>query len=213
MGIVTGMVASNWKIQHKYGHHKLGQRITNYQSRWDFSKKGEMSKYKISSAIWYSIRTSFPVFYLPLFEAYKKGIVNNVKKPINYRYAFIEQSVFIIFVLTLFLVNPKITLFYLIPWYFLVYFITRYTDYLNHFSRGDGKFDSSNNSLRYWYNKLGCNFGYHSAHHYKPGAHWSQLPQIHEEIKHKLNNDQLKTYSWSGFLMPYHFYLCLKGNM
>jgi fatty acid desaturase len=213
MGVTTGMVTSNWKIQHKYGHHQLGLSDSGKKNKWDLAKDWEIKKFTILGALSYSIRTSAPIFYLPLIEAFKKGGLQNIKTPLNYRYAFIEQSLFIVFVLILLIIEPVITLAYLIPWYLLVYFVTRYIDYLNHFARGNGKFDSSNNSMNYWYNWMGHNFGYHSAHHYRPSAHWSLLPQIHEEIKHHLTEDQLKPYSWSGFSMPYHFYLCLKGRI
>ena len=37
-----------------------------------------------------------------------------------------------------------------------------------------------------WYNLCTCNLGYHTAHHIQCGRHWSELPQLHEEIKHKI---------------------------
>lgn len=213
MGIVTGMVASNWRIQHKYGHHQRGLGVTNAENSWEMGTPWEMKEYTIWAAIYHSVRTTFPTFYLPLAESFKKGIIGNATSPINYRYAFIEQMLFIAFVLAMLWVNPFLTLAYMLPWYFLVYFVTRYIDYLNHFSCSDGKFDSSNNSLNVWYNRLGCNFGYHSAHHYKPGAHWSLLPEIFADIRPNIPEKNIKHYSWSGFLLPYHFYLRIKGKM
>jgi len=212
MGVVTGMVASNWLIQHKYGHHRLGQAPAEFNNKWDFAKPQEMDEFSIFGSTWYSIRTSAPIFLRPILESYRKGILQNLKTPVNYRYAFFEQIAFIGFVIAMMMVNPWVTLSYLIPWYCFVYFVTRYTDYLNHNARGHGKFDSSNNSLNKAYNNLGCNFGYHSAHHFRPFAHWSELPKIHEQIKHELSPDQIKTYSWSGFLIPYHFYLSVRGK-
>jgi fatty acid desaturase len=213
MGIVTGMVASNWLIQHKYGHHRLGQAPEGFVNKWDFAKPGELDEFSVPKSIWYSIRTSFPIFFFPLVESFKKGILQNVKSPINYRYAFIEQSALIGFVVVVAILNPIVTFGYLMPWYCLVYFITRYTDYLNHYGRSDRKFDSSNNSLHKSYNAGQRNFGYHSAHHHRPSAHWSELPHIHEQIIDKLRPDQLKPYSWSGFQIPYHFYLSVRGKI
>lgn len=213
LGLVTGMVASSWKIHHVYGHHQRGNNEKNSRNPWKMGKPWEMEKYTITGALCYSIRISPLVFFLPIMEAYKNGIKQNIKTPINYRYAFIEQLIFIAFVVMLFLIDPLFSLAYLLPWYTLVYLFTCYTDYLNHFACGNGDFDTANNSVNYWYNKLGCNFGYHSAHHYKPDAHWSLLPEIHETIKDKISAKHLKPYSWSGFLFPYHIYLYLNGKL
>lgn len=213
LGMVTGMVASNWKIHHVYGHHQRGNSKKNINNPWQTGKTWELEKFTIIGALWYSSRISPRVFFLPIIEAYKKGIKQDIKTPINFRYAFFEQLIFILFVLMLIAINPLFSLAYLLPWYSMVYFFTCYTDYLNHFSCGDGIYDSSNNSLNYWYNKLGCNFGYHSAHHYKPNAHWSLLPAIHAGIKDKISDKHLKSYSWSGFMIPYHFYLHMKGRL
>lgn len=35
-------------------------------------------------------------------------------------------------------------------------------------------------------NWLHLNVGFHTAHHMKPGLHWSLLPKFHDEIKHKI---------------------------
>jgi fatty acid desaturase len=47
-------------------------------------------------------------------------------------------------------------------------------------------FEASYNILNRWFNILTGNLGYHTAHHYKQGLHWSQLPALHETIKDKI---------------------------
>ena len=41
------------------------------------------------------------------------------------------------------------------------------------------------------YNLTSWNLGYHTAHHLHPGVHWSQLPQLHRRIRHRIPDDLL----------------------
>jgi fatty acid desaturase len=41
-----------------------------------------------------------------------------------------------------------------------------------------------------------CNLGLHTAHHKRPGVHWSLLPQIHEEIKDQIPQEMILTTFW-----------------
>jgi fatty acid desaturase len=47
-------------------------------------------------------------------------------------------------------------------------------------------FRASRNALDPLYNLRTCNLGYHTAHHLKPGLHWSQLPALHAEIAQQI---------------------------
>lgn len=207
LGSTTAMTASNWRIQHVHGHHnpETGEYVPGY--RW------EMDKFTILGAISYSTRTIFGIFVLPIVESFKKGVLKNIKTPINYRWAFSEQLLFIAFVGMLIIVEPAITLGYLLPYYVVVLVMTRYVDYLNHFGCGEKKYEVSNNCLNSFFNKYQNNFGYHTAHHIYGNAHWSLLPQLHKKIENNIPAELVKSYSWSGYALPYHFYLSLRGKM
>jgi fatty acid desaturase len=57
-------------------------------------------------------------------------------------------------------------------------------------------YDASMNNLNPLFNYITCNLGYHTAHHKRPGVHWSLLPKIHEEIKDRIPPEQIQTTFW-----------------
>ena len=57
-------------------------------------------------------------------------------------------------------------------------------------------YDASFNITNRVYNFLTCNLGYHTAHHKRPGVHWSMLPAYHESIKHQIPSNQISTSFW-----------------
>lgn len=209
MGAVTGMTASNWRIQHLYGHHR-----GNDAFRGDVSWEVEM--YSPWRALSYCFRTIWPTFWKPYAEAFRKGMVGNTTQPISYRWAFAEQTLLLSLVAMCVVINPSIALLYAIPMYIVTYLISRYVDYLNHYGCDEASpntFEHANNSLNRPFNRLCNNFGYHTAHHLRPGAHWTELPHIHNQISDKIPDRCKKSFSWSFMLFPYHMFLSRFGRM
>lgn len=210
MGAVTGMTASNWRIQHLYGHHRGVDLPYRGERTW------HMEKYSALRALSYSIITLPETFTAPIVESFRKGVLANVTSPISYRWAFCEQMLLIAFVIALLCWQPRVTLIYLLPWYYVTHFITRYVDYLNHYGcdeSSDNPFVRANNSLSWWFNFSTHNFGYHTAHHIRPGAHWTELPAIHSSLADKIPARHLKPFSWSVSLILYHFVRARSGRM
>jgi fatty-acid desaturase len=106
MGVTSGMTASNWRIQHHYGHHRGIDEPYRPHRAW------EVAEYSALGALSYSTRSIWPTFWSPFVESYRKGVLDNVNTPINYRWAFMEQSVFVAFVLVLLLWQPALVLFF-----------------------------------------------------------------------------------------------------
>jgi fatty acid desaturase len=46
------------------------------------------------------------------------------------------------------------------------------------------------------FNLLTCNLGLHTAHHMKPGLHWSELPEMHATIRSQIPKHQLLADFW-----------------
>jgi fatty acid desaturase len=209
MGAVTAMTASNWRIQHLYGHHR----------RVDLPYRGNSrirEDYSAARALSGSVMSMWKTFCSPIAESFRKGALDDIRVPISYRWAFCEQMLLILLLAALTVAQPRMVLIYLLPWYLLTHFITRYVDYLNHYGCDEGSDDPyvrANNSLSRWFNLTTHNFGYHAAHHIRPGAHWTELPAIHAGIADRIPQRHLKAFSWSWVLMPYHFYLSVTGRM
>jgi fatty acid desaturase len=210
MGMSTGFSASNWRIQHRYGHHCGVDKPFRTSLAW------EIADYSPLRALSFSTRSILPTLWHPIVESFRKGVLANVKRPINYRWAFIEQMLLIGFLIAVAAWQPRLALFYLLPWYALIAVITRYVDYLNHYGcdeRSPNVYERANNSLSRSFNRGCANFGYHTAHHLKPTAHWTELPQIHAEIADRIPARHLKPFSWSCLLFPYHSLLAMRGRI
>jgi fatty acid desaturase len=209
LGAVTGMTSSNWRIQHLHGHHR----------GFDLPYRGGrtiLQDYSAVRAVRFSATAIWETFASPIAESFRKGILADVRTPISYRWAFFEQLLLLAFVAGLTILQSRTVLTYLLPWYILTQFITRYVDYLNHYGcdeQSENPYRRANNSLSRWFNLTTHNFGYHTAHHIRPGAHWSELPAIHAGIADRIPERHLKPFSWSWVLMPYHFYLSSIGRM
>ena len=57
-------------------------------------------------------------------------------------------------------------------------------------------FSASVNRDNRIYNWMSGNLGLHTAHHQRPGVHWSLLPQLHAQIKHQIPKEQILTTFW-----------------
>ena len=207
LGLVTGMTAANWRSQHIQGHHRGPAHEYGPAQAW------EQRRFSIAGALSYSMRTIWPIFARPLAHSFTKWMRSAGHERRRARGSFIEQCLPPATAAILLLVNPWLVAAYVLPWYALVYFVTRYTDYPNHVGVVATDARVTNNSVHRFHNRVRCNFGYHSAHHYRPHAHWTMLPAIHTAIAHKIPGQYIKHYSWSGLLMPYHFYLSIRGRM
>jgi fatty acid desaturase len=198
MGATTGRTASNWRIEHCYGHH----RGIDAPFRMAMPGHGPLRAVSFLSL---ATRSILWILWHPLAESFRKGVLQNVKRPIDYRWAFAEQMLLFLFVLALFAWKPLIVVGFLLPWYVLITVITRGVDYLSHHGcdeRSRNVCARANNSLSPTFNGSCSNSGYHSAHHLQPMTHWTELPRIHAKIADRIPARHLSGFNWTCLLFP-----------
>jgi fatty acid desaturase len=179
----TGVTSHAWVLHHSLGHHVryLDQSVD--ESRWqrkDGKTMGEM-EYAFNVAV-----TAYP-------RAWSVG----ARYP-RARRVFLWMgllSLAIIIALVAYRPLPGLIVFVLAPAFSL--WGTAWATYAHHAHRDTSThFVASNNMLNRFYNKATCNLGYHTAHHFKPGVHWSKMPELHAEIAHAIPDDAYVEPGW-----------------
>ncbi len=169
----TGVTTNLWVLHHNVGHHQHFLDYPADPSRWkrdDGSTMGELEYSLVIAA-----------------TAYYRGYLVGKKFPKLLRTYLIFTVVSFAVVAALVLYRPVAGLFvFVLPMIGSLIF-TAWVTYDHHAGlESDDMFSASFNTIDPIFNTLSGNLGYHTAHHYKQGVHWSQLPELHEKIKHKI---------------------------
>ena len=167
----TGITSNAWVLHHSIGHHKNYLDQSKDESRWQRDDGSVMNELEYTLEVGL---TAYP-------RAWEVG-----------RHFPKQRRVFLwMGVLTLALVaglvayRPLPALCVFVLPMVISLFLTAWATYSHHTGRSTvSHFAASNNILHRGYNVLTGNLGYHTAHHYKPGVHWSRLPALHAEIAH-----------------------------
>lgn len=186
--LTTGVTSQAWVLHHSVGHHVNYLDQTKDESRWARADGSVMGEWEYS--------------FVTTATAYTRAWATGAKYP-RQRRLFAGM-----FVVTLALVGglvwyrpvPGLIVFGLIP--LIALFGTALATWTHHAGRSTAShFVACNNILQPFYNRLTGNLGYHTAHHYKPGVHWSQLPRLHAEIQHLIPGDAYLEpgYPWKWF--------------
>lgn len=184
LSLQTGISPYGWVLHHNLGHHRnyLNQRphAEPDESKWTRKDGSQMGRveYTIDLVLHHQL------------DIYKVG----QQYPRFWRsYVLMKIPVWGILLGLLYL-NPLNALFvFLIPG-FIALTHTSWATYEHHAGYWPtSHYDASTNRTSPVYNFLTCNLGYHTAHHKRPGVHWSLLPKIHEDIKHEIPDEMIIT--------------------
>lgn len=169
----TGVTTHLWLLHHVLGHHVNYLDQTKDESRWARKDGKQMG------VIEYTLAVSLTAYY----RSFQVG--RRYPKLQRTFVAFGLLTLALVAVLVWFKPIPALFLFVL-PMICTLLF-TSWVTYDHHAGLdSDNPFEASHNIMNRWFNTLTGNLGYHTAHHYKHGVHWSQLPGLHDTIKHKI---------------------------
>ena len=179
----TGVSSHTWVLHHSVGHHLNYLDQEKDQSRWMRKDQSVMGQVE------YSLVTSLTSYW----RAWKVG----VKYP-KFRRVFLVMGIITVAViagLVWFRPVSGLIIFVLTPAASL--FGTAWATYAHHTSRStDSPFVASTNVLQPLYNFWTGNLGYHTAHHYRPGVHWSKLRELHAKISDQIPPDAYVAAGW-----------------
>lgn len=169
----TGVTTNTWVLHHVLGHHQNFLDQEKDESRWKRSDGQSMGviEYTLSVAA-----TAYP-------RAYQVGR----------RYPQHQRTFLVFTMLTLLLVAALVAyqplagiMLFVLPMVCSLLYTTWVTyDHHSGLDTGD-HFQASYNNLNTVFNRLTGNLGYHTAHHYRQGVHWSKLPDLHARIQHNI---------------------------
>ncbi len=172
----TGISSHTWTLHHSVGHHMNYLDQSKDESRWQRADGSTMGVVEYSLTV---AATAYP-------RAYAVS-----KRFPRFRRTFLWMGALTFAtVCALTYLRPLQAVFVFILPMIISLVLTSWATYSHHSDKPtDSHFVACNNILHRGYNIVTGNLGFHTAHHYRPGVHWSKLPQLHAEIEEKIPAD------------------------
>ncbi len=169
----TGVTTHLWRLHHVLGHHLNFLDQEQDESRWKHKDGTRMG------VIEYTLNVAL--------TAYTRGYGVGKKYPKQLKPFLIYTAITFTIVAVLVWYKPVAGLILFVLPMITSLLFTAYVTYEHHSGLDTpNQFEASYNNLSPWFNRLTGNLGYHTAHHYKQGVHWSKLPLIHASIADKI---------------------------
>lgn len=169
----TGTTPLTWTLHHNIGHHDNFLDQSADTSPWKTAKGEQMSR------TWYTLRNTIMMYP----SAWKVG--QDHPKLFRSFLIFLVTSGLILSALVL--GSPlKALIIFVIPMTLMLFILVDTT--YNHHAGLDSQdaYKATYNILSPAYNICSWNLGFHTAHHLRPGLHWTNLPKFHDRISQKI---------------------------
>lgn len=179
----TGITTHLWILHHVLGHHHNYLDQTKDESRWK-RKNG-----KKMGTVEYTLNVAATAYY--------RGYVVGKRYPALYRTHVIFTLITLAMVIALLWYRPVPALLIFVLPMIVSLLITTWATYGHH-----AGLESDNDLLASWnntgkvFNLLTGNLGYHTAHHFKQGTHWSKLPALHKTLEKDIPAHLYRTSFW-----------------
>ncbi|MCH7708675.1 MAG: fatty acid desaturase [Myxococcales bacterium] len=187
LALQSGVGPYTWVLHHNLGHHVnyLNQppHASPDESHWTRADGTKMGRFE------YSIH---------LLLHHQIDIVHVGRRhPRYFRYFLLMKlPLWGLIGVGLWLRPLETVLVFLLP-AFITLFHTTWATYEHHAGcPRNNHLDASRNRDNRIYNALTGNLGLHTAHHRRPGLHWSLLPELHERIRNQIPEDQIIETFW-----------------
>jgi fatty acid desaturase len=175
-GLQTGVVSHAWVLHHTLGHHVNYLDQERDESRWKRADGSTMGSLEYAAVV--------------AVTAYGRALAVGRRFP-KQRRIFIAMGVLtfsIVGALTVARPLPALLVF-VVPMAISL-FLTAWATHSHHADKPVGShYVACNNILHRGYNVVTGNLGYHTAHHLRPGVHWSKLPALHARIADRIPAD------------------------
>lgn len=179
MFLQTGTTPFTWTLHHNIGHHENFLDQSKDTSPWK-KRNG-----KIMSRTGYCVRNTLMMYP----QAWMVG--RDHPKLFFQFLAFIGISSLLLgaFILG----SPlKAVLVFVVPMTLMLFILVDAT-YGHHAGLDtNDPYEATHNILDRHYNRFSWNLGYHTAHHLRPGLHWTHLPDAHKKILAQIPTNLLK---------------------
>ncbi|MBW2241345.1 MAG: fatty acid desaturase [Deltaproteobacteria bacterium] len=187
LALQAGIAPYGWVLHHNLGHHLnyLNQPPDENpdESRWTRPDGTQMGRFEYS---------------VDLLLHHQIDIVRvGLRHPRYLRYfLMMKLPLWSLLGAGLWFRPAETLLIFLVP-AFLTLFHTIWATYEHHAGcPPDNHLVASRNRDNAIFNWMTGNLGLHTAHHKRPGLHWSLLPELHREIRDQIPESQIATTFW-----------------
>ena len=195
LGFCTGTTATEIVSEHNERHHgHINEEI-------DFVRS---SLVRFRSQV-LNVLFFFPIALFRLKWSKPSDLVRWRKNRRVYRQIIAERIVLYGGVTALLVADWKATLLYIfVPWLNGQWWLFTFNLFQHQDMDADSPYDNSRNVVSFWFNWFYLNIGYHSAHHLRPGVHWSLLSEVHRReiephINPRLEEKSMISFYWNWF--------------